>query len=142
MRGINKAIIAGTLGQDPEIRFTQDGKAVATLNLATNEKWKDKQGQTQEATEWHRVVLFGKSAELARDYLNKGSKIMVEGMIKKRKWQDNSGVDRWTTEIVGQQMNFLGGGEQGQNQPNNQGHNQPQASNPGDFPDYPDDIPF
>jgi single-strand DNA-binding protein len=154
MRGFNKAIIAGTLGQDPDVRHTPQGNAVATLSLATNEKYKDKTGNTVEETEWHRVVMFGKMVELTQ-YLKKGSKVLVTGKIKTRKWQDNNGVDRWTTEIVAMEMTFLGGNESSMGQ---QGGQSPQANaqapqaNPnsyaspapsgGGMDDFDDDIPF
>lgn len=99
-RGVNKVILIGNLGQDPEVRFTQGGDAVATLNVATSETWKDKQtGERREKTEWHRVVMFGRMAEVCRDYLHKGSKVYVEGELRTRKWQAQDGSDRYTTEI-------------------------------------------
>jgi len=98
--GVNKAIILGRLGQDPEIRYTKDNKAVATLSVATSESWKDKQtGEKKEQTEWHRVVLFGKLAEVAGEYLRKGSQVYIEGQLKTRKWTDQQGVERYSTEI-------------------------------------------
>ena len=97
---VNKAILVGNLGSDPEMRYTQSGTAVATLSLATNRKWKDKSGQQQDETEWHRVVVWSKSAEFCGNYLKKGMKVYVEGRLQTRKWQDNSGVDRYTTEII------------------------------------------
>lgn len=101
MAGINKVIIVGNLGNDVEIRYTQSGQAVATLSVATSESWTDKNsGQKQEQTEWHRVAVFGKLAEIANQYLHKGSKVYVEGKLKTRKWQDKQGNDRYTTEIV------------------------------------------
>lgn len=110
MRGVNKAIILGTLGADPEIRHTPDGSAVANLRLATNESWKDKQtGEIQERTEWHRVVFFGRVAEVCAEYLKKGSTIYVEGQIQTRKWQDQDGNDRYSTEIKGRDMTMVGG---------------------------------
>lgn len=100
-RGINKVILIGNLGDDPDIRFTGQGAAVANLSLATSEAWKDKNtGQQQEKTEWHRVVIFGKLAEIAQQYLNKGSKIYIEGKLQTRKWQGQDGQDRYTTEVV------------------------------------------
>ena len=108
-RGVNKAIIVGTLGQDPEVRYTASGSAVANLSVATNESWKDRQtGEMQERTEWHRVVLFGKLAEIAQQYLKKGSQAYFEGRIKTSKWQDQSGNDRYRTEIVASEMQMLG----------------------------------
>jgi single-strand DNA-binding protein len=109
-RGLNKVMIIGNLGQDPEIRYTASGDAMATLNIATTESWKDKAtGDLQEKTEWHRVVLFKRTAEVARDYLKKGSQVYIEGRIQTRKWQDKEGNDRYTTEIVCNDMQMLGG---------------------------------
>ena len=105
-RGINKVILIGNLGQDPEVRFTPSGTAVANLNLATSDTWMDRQsGQRQERTEWHRVVLFNKTAEIAQQYLKKGSKVYIEGRLQTRKWQDQSGQDRYSTEVVLQGFN-------------------------------------
>ena len=107
-RGINKVILIGNLGNDPEIRSMPNGSAVANLSVATTEGWRDRQsGERQEKTEWHRVVLFERQAEVARDYLRKGSKIYIEGRLQTRKWQDKNGMDRWTTEIVGRDMQML-----------------------------------
>ena len=109
-RGVNKAIIIGTLGQDPEVKYTAGGSAVVNIGVATNETWKDKQtGEAQERTEWHRIVMFGKLAEIAAQYLKKGSQAYFEGRIQTRKWQDKSGQDRYTTEIVANEMQMLGG---------------------------------
>ena len=114
-RGVNKAIIVGNLGRDPEVRYTANGSAVANVTLATSESWKDKQsGERQERTEWHRVVFFGRLAEIAEEYLKKGSQVYIEGSIRTQKWQDKeSGQDRYTTEIVARDMQMLGsrGGE-------------------------------
>lgn len=115
---INKAIIVGNLGADPEIRYTQSGSAVATFNVATTERWRDQEGQSQESTEWHRIVAWRKLAEICGEYLHKGSKVYIEGKIQTRKWQDQNGNDRWTTEIVAREMKMLdrresGGGSQG-----------------------------
>ncbi|MDN4501926.1 single-stranded DNA-binding protein [Alteromonadaceae bacterium BrNp21-10] len=116
-RGINKVILVGNLGQDPEVRYTPNGKAVANLTLATSESWKDQGGQIQEKTEWHRVSMFGKLAEIAGEYLKKGSQVYVEGKLQTRKWQDKDGQDRYTTEIVLDPFNgvmqMLGGGSGG-----------------------------
>lgn len=109
-RGVNKAIIVGTLGQDPEVRYTQSGSPVANISVATNENWKDRNtGEMQERTEWHRIVMFGKLAEIAQQYLKKGSQAYFEGRIQTRKWQDQSGNDRYSTEIVANEMQMLGG---------------------------------
>lgn len=109
-RGINKVILVGTLGRDPEVRYMPSGGAVANLNLATNESWKDKQsGQMQERTEWHRIVMFNRLAEIAGEYLKKGQQIYIEGKLQTRKWQGQDGQDRYTTEIVANEMQMLGG---------------------------------
>jgi len=108
-RGINKAVIVGTLGRDPEIRYATNGNAVVNINVATNESWKDREtGEQQERTEWHRIVIFGKLGEIASQYLKKGSQVYFEGKIKTNKWQDQSGNDRYTTEIVANEMQMLG----------------------------------
>ncbi|WP_250464256.1 single-stranded DNA-binding protein [Microbulbifer litoralis] len=115
-RGINKVILIGNLGADPESRFTPGGVAVANVNLATSDTWRDKQtGQQQERTEWHRVVFFNRLAEIAGEYLRKGSKVYIEGRLQTRKWQDQNGQDRYTTEIVANEMQMLDsrGGDQG-----------------------------
>lgn len=149
MRGVNKAIIVGTLGQDPDIKFTASGSAVANLSVATNESWRDKStGENQERTEWHRIVIFGKLAEIAQQYLKKGSQAYFEGRIQTRKWQDQSGNDRYSTEIVANELQMLGGrsdSQEGGNRP--QSNSQPQQ--PADYPketapmdDGFDDIPF
>lgn len=112
-RGVNKVILVGNLGQDPEVRYMPNGGAVANITLATSESWRDKQtGETKEKTEWHRVVLFGKLAEVAGEYLRKGSQVYIEGALQTRKWQDQSGQERYTTEVVvnvGGTMQMLGG---------------------------------
>ncbi len=109
-RGVNKAIIVGNLGRDPEVRYTANGSAVANVTVATSESWKDKQsGERQERTEWHRVVFFGRLAEIVEEYLKKGSQVYIEGSIRTQKWQDKeSGQDRYTTEIVARDMQMLG----------------------------------
>jgi len=169
-RGVNKVIVVGNLGKDPEMRYMPSGGAVANLTIATSESWKDKNtGEQREETEWHRVVMFNRLGEIAGEYLKKGSKIYIEGRLKTRKWQDNNGQDRYTTEIVASEMQMLdsrgsgggggdfGGGQQGggyqkpnQNQggtypqqgqqPQQQPQNQQPASN--GFDDFDDDIPF
>lgn len=107
-RGVNKAIIVGFLGNDPEIKSTQSGAMMATISVATSESWTDKHtGQKQERTEWHRVVFFNKLAEIAGQYLKKGSKVYVEGSLRTRKWQDQQGVEKYTTEIMGNEMQML-----------------------------------
>jgi single-strand DNA-binding protein len=109
-RGINKVILIGHLGQDPETRAMPSGSAVANLRVATTESWRDKQsGETKESTEWHNVALFGRTAEVAAQYLRKGSQVYIEGRLRTRKWQDKQGNDRYTTEIVANDMQMLGG---------------------------------
>lgn len=108
MASINKVILIGNLGADPEVRFTGSGQAVATLRLATNERWQDKSGQKQERTEWHRVVAWGRLAELCKEYLTKGRSVYIEGRLQTREWADKEGNKRYTTEIVAQQLQFLG----------------------------------
>jgi len=108
-RGINKAVIVGTLGKDPEIRYAQNGNAVVNISVATNESWKDREtGEKQERTEWHRIVIFGKLGEIASQYLKKGSQAYFEGRLKTNKWQDQSGNSRYTTEIIANEMEMLG----------------------------------
>lgn len=138
-RGVNKVILVGNLGQDPEVRYMPNGGAVANITLATSESWRDKQtGETKEKTEWHRVVLFGKLAEVAGEYLRKGSQVYIEGALQTRKWTDQAGVEKYTTEVVvnvGGTMQMLGGrqngGGQGQSQGNNNGWGQPQQPQGG-----------
>lgn len=136
-RGVNKVILVGNLGQDPEVRYMPNGGAVANITLATSESWRDKQtSENKEITEWHRVVLFGKLAEVAGEYLRKGSQVYIEGQLRTRKWQDQGGQERYTTEVVvnvGGTMQMLGGRQQGGNAPaaggsqgNNNGWGQPQ----------------
>lgn len=109
-RGVNKVTLIGHLGKDPEVRYTAGGSAVANIRVATTEQWRDKQtGQTQERTEWHAVVLFNRLGEIAGEYLRKGSQVYIEGKLQTRKWQDNSGQDRYTTEIVAGELVLLGG---------------------------------
>ena len=116
-RGVNKVILVGNLGQDPEVRYMPNGGAVANITLATSESWRDKQtGETKEKTEWHRVVLFGKLAEVAGEYLRKGSQVYIEGALQTRKWTDQAGVEKYTTEVVvnvGGTMQMLGGRQGG-----------------------------
>jgi single-strand DNA-binding protein len=120
-KGLNKVQIIGNLGNDPEIRYMPNGNAVANITVATSESWKDQQGQQQERTEWHRIVMYRKLAEIAGEYLKKGSQVYLEGKLQTRKWQDQTGQDRYTTEIVADEMQMLGARQQGNNQGNNQG---------------------
>ncbi len=108
MAGVNKAIIIGNLGADPEMRTTQNGTQVANFNVATTEQYTDQSGQRQERTEWHRIVAFGRLAEICGQYLHKGKQVYIEGRIQTRKWTDQNGNDKWTTEIIAQQMQMLG----------------------------------
>lgn len=123
-RGLNKVMLIGNLGQDPEIRYMQNGNTVTNLNIATSESWKDKQtGENRERTEWHRVVVFGKLAEIANEYCKKGTQVYVEGQLQTRKWQDESGQDRYTTEVIvsstGGTVQVLGSGIPKNGQPLN-----------------------
>ncbi len=109
-RSVNKVILIGNLGQDPEVRYTPNGSAICNLSLATTESWKDREsGDRQEKTEWHRLVFFGRLAEIVGEYLHKGSQIYAEGRLQTRKWQDQSGIDRYTTEVIVLDMRMLGG---------------------------------
>ena len=142
-QGVNKVILIGNLGADPEVRYTADGTAVANFSLATAESWKDRtSGERQERTEWHRVVLWRQLAELAKEYLKKGSKVYIEGKLQTRSWDDQSGQKRYTTEVVGNQMNFLDSREGAAT--NNSGNGDPGPTPPpfssGDDAD--DDLPF
>jgi len=114
MAGVNKVILIGNLGKDPELRYTPGGQAVASFSLATGEKWRDKDGNMQDRTEWHNIVVWGRSAENAKEYLSKGRPVYIEGRIQTRSWEDKDGNKRYTTEIVAQRLQFLGGrGDQG-----------------------------
>lgn len=154
-RGINKAILIGNLGVDPETRHTAGGNAVTNIRIATSESWRDRQtGEQQERTEWHRVVFFGRLAEVVGEYLKKGSQVYVEGRIQTRKWQDKEGNDRYTTEIVANEMQMLGGrgggsgGGGGSRDDFNQdagyqgGGSSSSSSSSGPSEDFDDDIPF
>src|SRR5690242_20372045 len=110
MGSVNKVILVGNLGRDAELRYTPGGAAVATLNLATTETWKDKEGQKKEDTQWHRVILWGKTAETLQDYLTKGKQIYVEGKLQTRKWKDKDGNEKYTTEVKGDRVVLLSGG--------------------------------
>lgn len=151
-RGINKVILVGNLGADPETRYMPSGKAVSNIRIATSEGWKDKQtGDTQERTEWHAVVLFDKLGEIAAEYLRKGSQVYIEGSLRTRKWQDKEGKDRYTTEIVARDMQMLGarggaGGGEGrpERRPAASGDDRgsSNAPPPSDDGQFDDDIPF
>ena len=143
-RGVNKVILVGNLGQKPEMRYTATQTAVANLSIATTESWKDKEsGENRDKTEWHRVVFFGSLAEIAEKYLDKGSSVYVEGKIQTRKWQDKDGNDRYTTEVLGNQLTMLG------TRSSSDSSNQTDNSSSTPFPDVDsgeglsdDDIPF
>lgn len=139
MSDLNQAQIIGRLGRDPEMHYTASGSAIANMAVATSEKWKDKQtGEPQERTEWHRVTFFGRQAEVCGEYLKKGSQVYVSGKLQTRKWQDKDGNDRYTTEIVGNQMIMLGGrGQQEQAAPQQGGFREPASEGGKD-----EDIPF
>ena len=146
-RGINKVIIVGNLGGDPETRYMPSGSAVTNLTVATNESWKDKQtGEQKDRTEWHKVAMFNRLAEIAAEYLRKGSQVYIEGKLRTRKWQDKSGQDRWTTEIIADEMQMLGGrgGSGGGSAPMSSGQDSgPPSTPPQAGPDdFDDDIPF
>jgi single-strand DNA-binding protein len=150
-RGVNKVILIGNLGRDPEVRYSANGNAIANITLATTESWKDKQsGEKQEKTEWHRVVFFSRLAEIVGEYLKKGSQVYVEGRLQTRKWQDQNGQDRYTTEIVASDMQMLGsrGGMGGPSDDFNQDRPAPASSSgssgggSGGPDDFDDDIPF
>ena len=149
-RGINKVIIVGNLGQDPETRYMPSGAAVTNFTVATNESWKDKQtGEQKDRTEWHRVAMFNRLAEIAAEYLRKGSQVYIEGKLRTRKWQGQDGNDRYTTEIIADEMQMLGGrgdggggsfgGSRGGSKPSQGSGNAPPQPGPDDFDD---DIPF
>lgn len=150
-RGINKVILVGNLGADPDTRYMPSGKAVTNIRVATSESWKDRQtGDQQERTEWHTVVLFDKLGEIAAEYLRKGSQVYIEGSLRTRKWQDKEGKDRYTTEIVAREMQMLGG--RGAGAGAGGGESRPARSAPSearsapaatpDVGEFDDDIPF
>jgi single-strand DNA-binding protein len=153
-RGINKVIIVGNLGGDPETRYMPSGSAVTNLTVATNESWKDKAtGEQKDRTEWHKVAMFNRLAEVAAEYLRKGSQVYIEGKLRTRKWQDKSGQDRWTTEIVADEMQMLGGRSGGGGAAAGGGGGSAPMSSPSDSgsssappqpgpDDFDDDIPF
>jgi single-strand DNA-binding protein len=145
-RGINKVILVGNLGADPDTRYMPSGSAVTNLSVATSESWKDKQtGEQKERTEWHKVAMFNRLAEVAAEYLRKGSQVYIEGKLRTRKWQDRDGNDRWTTEIIADEMQMLGGrGGGGGAAPMSSGpDSRPQDGPPDTGPDdFDDDIPF
>ena len=142
-RGINKVIIVGNLGADPDSRAMPSGNAVTNISVATSESWNDREtGEKQEKTEWHRVVFFNRLAEIAAQYLKKGSQVYVEGKIQTRKWEDKEGNERWTTEVVANQMQMLG--DRMSNDMSNNNASSSQSSSDNDFStdEFDDDIPF
>lgn len=145
-RGVNKVTLIGNLGNDPELRSTQSGSAVANITLATSESWRDKETQeTKERVEWHRVIFFGRLAEVVNEYLRKGSQVYVEGRIQTRKWQDKDGNDRYTTEIVANEMQMLGSRGSNSESPTNQqstSTSQPASQSAIVNEPFDDDIPF
>lgn len=147
--GVNKVILIGYLGQDPELKYLHSGTAAANVSLATAEQWKDKQtGEKQERTEWHRLQFFGRTAEIAGEYLKKGALLYVEGQNRTRKWQDNAGNDRYVTEVIVGKMTMLGGRNGNGSQGDNYGGGQRPSANAsppapeGPSDDFDDDIPF
>ncbi len=145
-RGVNKVILIGNLGKDPEVRYMPNGNAVANCTIATSESWKDKNtGETKERTEWHRVSFFRRLAEIVGEYLKKGSKVYVEGQLRTRKWQDKSGQDRYTTEIIADQMQMLdsrSGGSTDFDSASPSDQSQAPAAAPASDEGFDDDIPF
>ncbi|MGO9446130.1 MAG: single-stranded DNA-binding protein [Thiobacillaceae bacterium] len=151
MASLNKVMLIGNLGKDPEMRYLPSGEAVANFSIATTDKFKDKNGDMQEVTEWHRVSFFGRTAEVCGQYLKKGSPVYIEGSIRTRKWQDKEGQDRYTTEIRGDRMQMLGGRSGGGVPLENEGAKSgagdvrnvaPSGSGGSGFDDFEDDIPF
>lgn len=159
MASVNKVILVGNLGRDPEMRYMPSGDAIASFSVATTDTWKDKSGAKQEKTEWHRISMFGKQAEIAGQYLKKGSSVYIEGRLQTRKWTDKEGHERQTTEVVADRMQMLGGrggnafevmddeGDAPQQRPASRPQSQPQSSgkpagNGSGFDDFEDDIPF
>ena len=141
MRGVNRVIVLGNLGQDPELKNLPGGGAVCNLRVATSEAWKDKQtGEQKEQTEWHSIALFGRIAEVAAQYLRKGSQVYIEGRLRTRKWQDKSGADRYTTEIIGSELQLLGKGDGQRAERPAQAKPQAAPKQRDDFDD--DQIPF
>src|ERR1700704_2016654 len=154
MASVNKVILIGNLGRDPEVRYMPEGGAVTNISIATTDTWKDKSGEKQERTEWHRVAFFGRLAEIAGEYLKKGSQVYVEGALRTRKWQDKEGQERYTTEIVANEMRMLGrregGSEPMAREPatataaasSGGGRPEPKKGGGGGFDKMDDDIPF
>lgn len=153
MASVNKVILVGNLGRDPEVRYSPDGGAICNMSVATTSSWKDKaSGEKREETEWHRVVIYGRLAEIAGEYLKKGRSVYLEGRLKTRKWQDkDTGADRYSTEIIADQMQMLGGREDGESAPAprpaarpapQQRQSAQQVASAANLADMDDDIPF
>ena len=146
MASVNKAIILGNLGREPEVKYTTGGDAVCNLSIATSEQWKDKNGEKQERTEWHRVVLFGRQAEIAGEYLAKGRSVYIEGRLQTKKYTDKDGVEKYSTEIVGDRMQLIGGSGGGDGaSPQQRDRDEPPKRTPAQKPadgDFDDEIPF
>ena len=149
MASVNKVIILGNIGRDPEVRFSADGAAVCNIPIATSSSWKDKNsGEKREETEWHKVVFYGRLAEIAGEYLKKGKPVYVEGRLKTRKWQNKEGVDQYTTEVIADSLQLLGGREEGSKAPASQQRQAPapqpqsQRQPAANLADMEDDIPF
>jgi single-strand DNA-binding protein len=154
MASVNKVILVGNLGRDPEVRYMPNGEAVCNFSIATTDSWKDKAGAKQERTEWHNIVMYRKLAEIAGEYLKKGRPVYVEGRLQTRKWQTKEGQDRYTTEIIADQMQMLGGREGGSNASDDSSYSQAPAkpanapakaapaAGGSNFDDFEDDIPF
>ncbi len=151
MASLNKTLLIGRLGRDPELKYMQNGNAVCGFSIATSETWKDKSGEKQEKTEWHNVVMFGKLAEIAGEYLNKGSEVYIEGKIETKTWQDKEGNDRQTTQIIANEMKMLGSPKSSEQKPAQQKPQTTQQTNKsaqnyarqsGGSSHFDDDIPF
>jgi len=141
MAGVNKAILIGNLGKDPELRYTPGGQAVASFSLATSEKWRDKEGVAQDRTEWHNIVVWGRQAEIAKEYLAKGRQVYIEGRIQTRSWEDKDGNKRYTTEIICQRLQFLGARDQAA-APAGGGETPPEGPAGDDMTGEDEDLPF
>lgn len=141
-RGINKVILVGTLGKDPEVRYSQSGSALTSVSVATNESWKDKNGEKQERTEWHRVKFFGRLAEIAGEYLKKGGQVYIEGSLRTEKYTDKQGVEKYSTDIIANELQMLGGKSDGGERQERAPRSNAPAPGPAsdNFPD--EDIPF
>jgi single-strand DNA-binding protein len=147
MASVNKVILVGNLGRDPEVRYIPNGEAVCNFSIATTDTWKDKAGEKQEKTEWHNIVMYRKLAEIAGEYLKKGRPVYIEGRLQTRKWETKEGQDRYTTEIIADQMQMLGGRDASQQDSNEydqtpQHQQAPAKSTGNNFDDFEDDIPF